>query len=108
MNLKADKASGKLEKYTKKEQLDFSKQIEKLKKDFSKLTEIDKFKNAATYQMKADSALSALINSGDNKLANDSYENWKKLLEVIFNSRATSLEKSIYQRKLNCLNESLF
>lgn len=30
MNLKADKASGKLEKYTKKEQVEFGKQIEKM------------------------------------------------------------------------------
>ncbi len=37
MNLKADQATGKLEKYTKKEQLEFGKQIEKMNIFFSGL-----------------------------------------------------------------------
>jgi small subunit ribosomal protein S2 len=46
MNLKADKATGKLEKYTKKEQLEFSKQIEKMNGFFSGLEKLSKLPDA--------------------------------------------------------------
>lgn len=46
MNLKADKASGKLEKYTKKEQVDFAKQIAKMDQFFLGLERLTKLPEA--------------------------------------------------------------
>jgi len=46
MNLKADKATGKLEKYTKKEQVEFGKQIEKMNGFFRGLEKLNKLPDA--------------------------------------------------------------
>lgn len=83
-------------------------QIQNIEKDFSKLSEIEKLKNAASYQMKADSVLQALISAGGQKLAKDTYKNWKKLLEVMFYAKASERQKAEYQRRLSCLSEPLF
>jgi len=84
------------------------RQIQSIEKDFSKLSEIEKLKKAASYQRKADSALQALISAGGQKLAKDTYKNWKKLLEVMFYAKASERQKTEYQRRLSCLSEPLF
>jgi hypothetical protein len=94
--------------YKKKHQSTNYLEIEKLDADFSKLSKIEKLQQVSAYQKKYNDLLQIIKTEEKKELVNNYHDNWKKILELMFYSRATRYQKIKYKKRLNCLNESLF